>query len=90
MMNDALNDIMHEIRELRGIIVSATVHEMRPPKRLLSIEEACEYLGIGTTEGYARLRRHARTVKHGRRILIPREELESLIDRAKVTGRLFD
>ena len=58
--------------------------------RLLSMEEACGYLGIGTTEGYAKIRAHVRTIKHGRRILVPREELDNLIERAKRTGTLFE
>jgi hypothetical protein len=31
-----------------------------------------------------------RTIKFGRRILVPVEELDSLIERAKRTGSLFD
>lgn len=54
------------------------------------LELACRYLGIGNTEGYARLRAHVRTIKFGRRILVPVEELDSLIERAKRTGSLFD
>ncbi len=71
-------------------LLEEILHSIGSQKRLLSIEEACLYLGIGTTEGYARLRSHVRTVKFGRRILIPKEELDSLVEKAKRTGRLFD
>ncbi len=71
-------------------LLTEILHSMAAQKRMLSMEEACAYLGIGTTEGYARMRAHVRTIKHGRRILVPKEELDSLIEKAKRTGRLFD
>lgn len=85
-----------EFRPLGPILlrIEETLNELlqayRTPKRMLSVEEACAYLGIGTSEGYARLRSNVRTVRHGRRILVPREELDALIERAKRRGQLFD
>ena len=87
MGDTTFKGIEEEIRALRLTVESMAGDDRLPPKRLLSIEEACNYLGIGTTEGYARLRRYVRIVQHGRRILIPKEELDILIDRAKATGR---
>jgi excisionase family DNA binding protein len=78
-MND---EAIKEIRELKDLITGAFC------KRLLTINEACNYLGIGSTEAYAQLRSHVRTIKHGKKILIPKEELDALIERAKRTGTL--
>lgn len=87
-MNEQATDIAREIRELKQFL--ATLMEDRGPKRMLSMDKACGYLGIGRTKGYANIRSHVLTVKHGRRILVPKEELDKLIEKAKRTGVLFE
>jgi excisionase family DNA binding protein len=83
--NQAAPDLL--ISLMKKFIEALPLHAA--PKRLLTVEEACHYLGVGRTEGYAQLRRHVRFIKHGRKILIPREELDHLVERAKRTGVLF-
>jgi len=57
--------------------------------RLLTIEQSAKYLGIGKTYAYANLRQHVRAIQIGKKILIPKEELDGLVERAKRTGKLF-
>jgi excisionase family DNA binding protein len=84
--NTNTQSALHRIQ----LLLTELLQSAYSQKRLLTVDEACAYLGIGKTEGYAQLRRHVKFIKHGRKILIPREELDHLIERAKRTGVLFD
>lgn len=86
---EKFDTLLKEIKKLKSLVESAAKSERSAPKRLFSINEASEYLGIGKTETYAHLRRHVRTINHGKKILIPKEELDSLIEKAKRKGELF-
>lgn len=89
MEESDLDKILAEIQELKTLVVESTSEEKVVP-RLLTVQEAAKYLGIGKTEAYARLRQHVRCIKHGKKILVPKEELDHLIEKAKRTGKLFE
>ena len=88
-MESNADNIAAEIRELKSLIHRVAESEGQPPKRLLTVDEACAYLSIGKTFGYTKLQFHVRTIRHGKKILFPREELDALIERGKRTGELF-
>lgn len=60
--------------------------------RAFTIKEAARYLGIGKNTAYERLpyANGVKPIRQGRKILITKEDLDRLIDRAKKTGRYFD
>ena len=89
MDNKNVDKILHVLQEVKEIVSEMASWEHLPP-RLLTIKEACQYLGIGSTEAYAKIRQNVRCIKHGRKILVPKEELDHLVEKAKRTGKLFD
>ena len=84
-----IDELIAQTKHVRSLVESLNSSNPVPPKRLLSVSEAAEYLGIGKTEAYAHLRKYVRAINHGKKILIPKEELDSLIERTKRTGNLF-
>jgi excisionase family DNA binding protein len=61
---------------------------MSTPRLALSIQEACEALGVGETFFREKILPDIKAVRVGRRTLIPWRELEALLDRkgAKLHG----
>ncbi len=57
------------------------------PKATLSVEEACDFLGIGKTLGY-RLAREGKlpTIRLGRKLVVVRSKLERMLDEAATKG----
>ena len=59
-----------------------------PDKRLLSIDEACHVLGLGRTSIYAAIKRaDLKTLKYGRRALVPATEIAAFITRLESEQR---
>ena len=71
-----LSQVLKELRQLRAEIRA-------PAKRLLSIPEAAEYLGLAPRTVRNELSRKTfpvRPVKHGGKVLFRREDLDRYID----------
>jgi excisionase family DNA binding protein len=64
-----------------SILPEGVVTDVEPA--LLGVDAAAKYVGLGRTEMFLLLRRgRVKSIKHGRRRLVPRSELDKFIQRA--------
>lgn len=86
-MDDSLSDALRGL--IRGIVREelAAVARPEPAVRLLSVEEAAMCAGVGRSWLYEAIARgHVRSVKLGRRRLIPSDALAELVARGEVAS----
>jgi excisionase family DNA binding protein len=56
-----------------------TVTMLKPPQRLATVKEACDYAKLGVTKLYAKIRSgDVRAFKHGRKTLIDLDSIDAM------------
>lgn len=88
-VQDLLKQVLDDLSMIRLSKFPPVNQETLPTKRLLSLAEAAQYIGVGKTRFGENFRKYVVPVKNGRNYLIPKEELDAWIEQAKRKGDLF-
>lgn len=87
--NKSISEIIDNIKLLHLSMLALKQSEDCIPKRLYSIKEAAQYMGVGITRFGENYKKYVIPIKNGSHYLIPKEELDAWVEQAKRKGKLF-